>query len=212
MMKSTFIRSLALLLALTFGSSPCALAEIGLEKTHGDWTSFAVTEGKQIRFRAMSQCESKGFKSSVICFDRFADDPEYLYMTLNIGTKKPVRQTLRREDAPIMDAMIRMDEFPLHEVKYNIESTRGEHVYIVNFSEYENRRFIREIFSSDVIRFKLGTDDTDFYLRFSLSGLREATDRTRLLAREFNEFSRKQHDSSYFEDELDDSQYFEKYQ
>ena len=125
---------------------------------------------------------------------------------MNIVLPTPAKYTY---DSKQFFGALRVDEMTVHNINYTFSAKIGEQVAIFSLINFEKRTTILdELKRGSNARFKLTTDDNEFYLRFSLLGFTAASTRTLELCGQFNSGKT---DKEYFEDRLrvkSDKNYF----
>jgi hypothetical protein len=205
-LRNVLRAGLAAAFALAWGP---ALAQAPLiEKPSGDWTSGVDRDDLELRFSAATLATAHGARVA-LAFDRFAGACEALSPSLGIEIPYPSTQSV-----VIMDSIgfLRVDENPIRMIRFNARVHEGETVIFMEITRILGHGdLVTELRRGRALRFKLGTERTTYYLRFSLMGFSSAAARSLQLCREHDRALRASYpvrqpkpggteDRDYFED------------
>jgi hypothetical protein len=149
-------------------------------QTHGSWGSRIVRDREETRFRAHTSYSEDGDVIYLVV-DRLGGSCDVQYITFNIAANTPATSTFTSD--PDNGAM-RVDEYPVRKITYTLSLEKGERVFFATVRSFESgEELLREMRVGKTLRVKLKQGDSEYFLRFPLSGFVEAERRTKALCK-----------------------------
>lgn len=158
-----------------------------MEEHGGAWTSGVGQDDLELRFSAATLATVDGARVA-LAFDRFAGECNLLSPSLSIELPFPSTQSVA-----IMEGVgfLRVDQNPIRMMKFNAAVNEGDSVILMEITRVLGQgNLSTELRGGRIVRFKLGTERTTYFLRFSLMGFSAATTRSLKLCRQHDQAMR----------------------
>ena len=183
-----------LILFTLFLSGICQANDTELLQKHLSWESRVVSDNTQVRFRSNTYFIENG-EIIVFTVDRLPTDCTLQYLGMNVMVDSKSEKSFFTDS---YFGQLRIDEYPVHDITYSLQFIAGSNTFFLNVTNFNKELdLITELERGQNARFKLKTNEKEYYVRFNLSGFKDASQRTLNLCNAFNQ----NNDQRYFDKE-----------